>query len=283
MPKPSRGTECCKLLLSKASKDMQDPLIPMAIPALSAYLTDVKFMYCDNKYYELCGQMGHLIGPSGIGKAQLNRLIEAIMRQFRSHDEGEYKKLVDWQRLIKTKGANKEKPERPEVGFWFPPADLTNPAFIQNAMALESMGHRTQYLNLPEVEMAAGQRGSPSKCTPITMPPVRLSFCDSKSCCPPSSICNCHRGARTSATIICNAEERRPAMDDFIIRAYTKKELALMYFPYSEPHTAVKHLMSWIRRCNTLSDKLAVMGYKSLNKGFTPREVKVIIDELGPP
>ena len=98
--------------------------------------------------------MGHLIGPSGIGKAQLTHLVEAIMRSFRSHDEIEYQKLVDWQRQIKTRGANKEKPERPDVSFWFPPADLTNPAFIQNAMALEKQGGRTQYLNLPEVEMA---------------------------------------------------------------------------------------------------------------------------------
>ncbi len=91
---------------------------------------------------------------SGIGKAQLTHLIEAIMRPFREHDETEYKKLVDWQRQVKTRGANKEKPERPDVSFWFPPANLTNAAFLQNAMALEKMGNRTQYLNLPEVEMA---------------------------------------------------------------------------------------------------------------------------------
>lgn len=154
MPRPTKGTDCVKLLLSQASKDMQEPLVPMAIPALAAHVSDVQFMYSDNKYYELCGQMGHLIGPSGIGKAQFSHLVEAIMRPFRDHDETEYKKLVEWQRQMKTKGANKEKPERPDVSFWFPPADLTNPAFIQNAMALEKMGGRTQYLNLPEVEMA---------------------------------------------------------------------------------------------------------------------------------
>ena len=154
MPKPAKGTEFCKLLLSQTSKDMRDPLVPMAIPALAAHLTDVEFMYCDNKYYELCGQMGHLIGPSGVGKAQLTHLIEAIMRRFREHDEVEYQRLVDWQRQMKTSAANKQKPERPEVSFWFPPCDLTNPAFIQNAMALEKQGGRTQYLNLPEIEMA---------------------------------------------------------------------------------------------------------------------------------
>ena len=154
MPKPSKGTEFCKLLLSQATKEMREPLVPMAIPALAAHLSDAKFMYSDNKYYELCGQMGHLIGPSGIGKAQLTHLVEAIMRPFRDHDAIEYRKLVDWQRQMKTKGANKEKPERPKVSFWFPPADLTNPAFIQNAMAMEEMGGRTMYLNLPEIEMA---------------------------------------------------------------------------------------------------------------------------------
>ena len=118
MPKPGKGTEFVKLALSQASKDMREVLIPMAIPALAAHLTDVRFMYCDNKFYEMCGQMGHLIGPSGIGKAQLSHLVEAIMRPFRKHDEIEFKKLVDWQRQMKTKGANKEKPERPDVSFW---------------------------------------------------------------------------------------------------------------------------------------------------------------------
>ena len=64
MPKPSKGTETCKLLLSQASKDMRETLVPMSIPVLAAHLSYVKFMYSDNKYYELCGQMGHLIGPS---------------------------------------------------------------------------------------------------------------------------------------------------------------------------------------------------------------------------
>ncbi len=153
MPKPGKGTEIVKLLLSQVSKEMQEPLLPMTIPALSAHVADVEFKYCDNKYYELCGQMGHLIGPSGIGKDQLHDLIEAIMRSFHEHDELEYKKLENWQRQKTTKGANKDKPERPEVAIWFPPIDVTSAAFLQNALGLEKLGGRTQYLNLPEVEM----------------------------------------------------------------------------------------------------------------------------------
>ena len=153
MPKPAKGTEIVKLLLSQVSKEMQEPLLPMTIPALAAHVANVELMYSDNKYYELCGQMGHLIGPSGVGKDQLHDLIEAIMRSFRDHDQTEYKKLEDWARQKNTKGSNKDKPERPEVAIWFPPIDVTSAAFLQNALGLEKLGGRTQYLNLPEVEM----------------------------------------------------------------------------------------------------------------------------------
>ncbi len=153
MPKPGKGTEIVKLLLSQVSKGMQEPILPMTLPALAAHVAGAEFKYPDNKYYELCGQMGHLIGPSGIGKDELHDLVEAIMRSFRDHDETEYKKLEDWQHVKKTKGDNKDKPDRPEVAIWFPPIDVTSAAFLQNALGLERLGGRTQYLNLPEVEM----------------------------------------------------------------------------------------------------------------------------------
>ncbi|MCQ2298952.1 MAG: hypothetical protein MJZ81_02355 [Bacteroidales bacterium] len=98
--------------------------------------------------------MANLVAESGGNKGQLSNLVEALCRDFRTHDDAELQKLVEWQRQIKSKSATKEKPPRPDVAFWFPPADVTNAAFIQNAMACEALGDRTQYLNLPEVEMA---------------------------------------------------------------------------------------------------------------------------------
>lgn len=70
---------------------------------------------------------------------------------------------------------------------------------------------------------------------------------------------------------------------DFIIRAYTKKELALLYFPYSAPRTAVNHLMAWIRKCARLWDELQATGYHVNSKAFTPRQVKAIVEQLGEP
>ena len=154
MPSLGRGTECIKILLSQVSKDIQEPIVPMLFPILGAHMSGAEFQYPDLSWKEPCGMMANLVAESGGNKGQLSFLVEAICRDFRQHDDVELKKLVEWQKQVKTKGANKEKPVRPEVAFWIPPSDVTNPAFLQNAMALEKFGGRTQYINMPEVDMA---------------------------------------------------------------------------------------------------------------------------------
>ncbi len=154
MPRLGKGTECVKLLLSQVSCDMHEPMVPMLFPILGAQISEAKFQYPDLSWKEMCGMMGNLVADSGCNKGQLSPIVEAICRNLRQHDDTELEKLVEWQKQMKTKSANKEKPARPDVSFWFPPADVTNAAFIQNAMALEKQGARTQYLNMPEVEMA---------------------------------------------------------------------------------------------------------------------------------
>ena len=39
MPNLGKGTECIKLLLSQASKDMHEPLVPMLFPVLGAHFS----------------------------------------------------------------------------------------------------------------------------------------------------------------------------------------------------------------------------------------------------
>jgi len=45
MPTLGKGTECIKLLLSQASKDMHEPLVPMLFPSLGAHISVVKIQY----------------------------------------------------------------------------------------------------------------------------------------------------------------------------------------------------------------------------------------------
>ena len=49
MPNLGKGTECIKLLLSQASKDMHEPLVPMFFPILGAHMSGAEFQYPDNK------------------------------------------------------------------------------------------------------------------------------------------------------------------------------------------------------------------------------------------
>ena len=157
MPKLGKGTECVQLLLSQVSKDMHEPLVPMLFPILGAQVSEAKFQYPDLSLKELCGMMANLVADSGCNKGQLSNIVEAICHNFREHDEKELEKLVEWQRQMKTKSANKEKPARPDVSFWFPPSDVTNAAFIQNAMGCEKLGERTQ---IPQ--SARGGDGGPN-------------------------------------------------------------------------------------------------------------------------
>lgn len=164
-PSYGRGTEVLKFLTSKASPKMQQPLKPMAFPGLSAHVpSDVKMKYSDGKYYEVgAGQLGHMIGVSGIGKRELSYLVGATCRDFEAHDAAEYQRLALWASQMKQRAANRAKPERPNVYFLYPPEDVTKPAFAQNCQALEQNGGLTQYLNLSECEAACRIAGSKSQ------------------------------------------------------------------------------------------------------------------------
>ena len=49
MPTLGKGTECIKLLLSQASKDMHEPLVSMFFPILGAHISGEEFQYPDLK------------------------------------------------------------------------------------------------------------------------------------------------------------------------------------------------------------------------------------------
>lgn len=56
------------------------------------------------------------VANCGDNKGQLTPLVEAICRDFRQHDKEEENKYQSWQKLEKTKGSNKDKPDRDKPG-----------------------------------------------------------------------------------------------------------------------------------------------------------------------
>ena len=75
----------------------------------------------------------------------------------------------------------------------------------------------------------------------------------------------------------------RSSLKDFSIKPYTKKELALLYFPATDPHVAVNRLMTWVKRCPELHHALVEQGYKKNVKWLSTREVEMIVRWLGEP
>ena len=57
MPNLGKGTECIKLLLSQASKDMHEPLVPMLFPSLGEHISSAEIQYSYLIWKEMCVQM----------------------------------------------------------------------------------------------------------------------------------------------------------------------------------------------------------------------------------
>lgn len=73
--------------------------------------------------------------------------------------------------------------------------------------------------------------------------------------------------------------------DIFIVRCYTKSELAELYFPGLNKKMGTKKLKRWIDRCTPLAEALQEgrLAGEPVRKEFTPKEVKLIIRHLGEP
>ena len=74
MPALGKGTECIKILLSQASKDMYEPLVPMFFPILGAHISGAEIQYPDFSWKEMTGMMANLVAHSGNNKGQLGSI-----------------------------------------------------------------------------------------------------------------------------------------------------------------------------------------------------------------
>lgn len=70
----------------------------------------------------------------------------------------------------------------------------------------------------------------------------------------------------------------------FRIRPYSKRELAMLYFPMTKrPSAAVANLRNLMMGCKELMDELKACRYSSHCRLLTRRQVAVIVDYLGEP
>ena len=69
----------------------------------------------------------------------------------------------------------------------------------------------------------------------------------------------------------------------FIIRTYSKAEMARLYNPSMCITLALQTLARWMRMNTALMDELNLIGYNKYRRAFTPAEVRIIIKFLGEP
>lgn len=65
------------------------------------------------------------------------------------------------------------------------------------------------------------------------------------------------------------------------IHAYTKRQLAQLYFPDVSPHVATNRLTRWMNRNPQLMEALQAAGYHTRDRCLTVRQVRIIVDFLG--
>lgn len=78
-------------------------------------------------------------------------------------------------------------------------------------------------------------------------------------------------------------KEEITAETDFIIRSYTKAELAQLYCPGLDPTLALQKLYRWMRKSTALTQALSEVDYNKHRHSFLKREVRLIVYYLGEP
>jgi len=139
--------------ISNVPKHMRPAASNMVFPPASSYMTDTVFVYKDNVEHEPASSEG-CISASGVGKSYVDTCCDHIAHLHKEHDKKSEKKLEEWARECKSKGANKDKAPRPlDCAIFCPDPDITNPAFIQLLSDAERDGNHSLYLNVSELDM----------------------------------------------------------------------------------------------------------------------------------
>ena len=148
-PMPNRLPPLIKLLVSKTPKIYRPAVAHAVFPALASYLWKTYFRYIDNVEHEAT-LMCCLMAGSGAGKNCISEPINHILKEMRKRDKENLRREKEWKKEIQTKGANKDKRQRPEgLVIQEIDPDMTNAAFVQRLADAEE---RFLYAKMNEID-----------------------------------------------------------------------------------------------------------------------------------
>ena len=148
-PMPVRLPPLIKLLVSKTPKIYRPAVAHAVFPALGAHLWKTYFRYIDNVYHEAT-LMNVLMAGTGAGKNCISDPIHYILKDIRRRDAENLQREKEWKKEMQTKGANKDKRQRPEgLVIQEIDPDMTNAAFVQRLADAEE---RFLYAKMNELD-----------------------------------------------------------------------------------------------------------------------------------
>ena len=148
-PMPRRLPPLIKLLVSKTPKIYQPAVAHAVFPALGAHLWKTYFRYIDNVEHEAT-LMNVLMAGTGAGKNCISEPINHILKDIRQQDKDNLEREKEWKKEMQTKGANKDKRQRPDgLVIQEIDPDVTNAAFVQR---LEDAEERFLYAKMNEID-----------------------------------------------------------------------------------------------------------------------------------
>ena len=154
---PKRLPALIKLLVSRTPDIYKAAVAHAVFPSLAVHLHKVRFRYIDNVEHEAT-LMNVLMAGTGAGKDCISEPINRIMADIRRRDEDNLRREREWKNEVTSKGANKDKRQRPEgLIIQEIDADMTNPAFVMR-MA-EADGHFL-YTKLNEIDQFDALKGT---------------------------------------------------------------------------------------------------------------------------
>ena len=165
---PERLPAPIRLITSKAPRGYWPAIANTAFAAFATYTGGVKTEFWNGTLMEM-NQLHLLAAPMSIGKSSIKEPINHILQPIIERDKQARLREKAWAEETNTKGANKEKPERPkDICVQVVDSDMTNAAFCQRMEDAERAGNKALFTRMDEIEQLkklAG--GSVSEVTEI--------------------------------------------------------------------------------------------------------------------
>lgn len=150
MPADSELPPLIRLLTSRVPALFKPCVAHAVFPALGTHLGNVQFRYIDNVLRQATF-MCVLMARMSVGKSCVNTPIDYLLADIEERDKESRRREREWSEEVSRKGANKEKPKRPDdLCIQLVQSDMTNAAFVRR---LEDANGNFIYTRMDEVEL----------------------------------------------------------------------------------------------------------------------------------